>query len=98
MVHELSEYELDIIYKITRKNRWCKKHISKEHLIRGFPKHELGNYKKAIDSLIKKGYLTAYKRGNRIDVCVNKKMREEIIDLLELYDYPTIKKYINIWD
>lgn len=84
----LSDYELDVLYKIMRKNRWCNKHISKENLIKGYPVHEHGNFKQAIDSLIKMGYLKQYKSGGRIDVCVNKKLRKEIIDILQLHGYP----------
>ncbi|ATZ61512.2 MAG: hypothetical protein BME93_05445 [Methanosarcinales archaeon Met12] len=87
MTCELSEYELDILYKIVRKNRWCKKHISQDDIVRGFPSHDIGIYKNAIKSLIKKGLLVCYKSKGRNDVCIPKRNRATIIEIFDAHNF-----------
>lgn len=87
-----SEYELFIIWKICRKNRWCNKHISRHDLVSGRSSDKIGKYKDAINSLVVKGILTTYHSQGRDDVCMPKRGRNEALTALKTHqpEYPFI--------
>lgn len=93
MVCGLSEKELKILYKISYKGRWCDKHISIEDLLSGNPKHLIGEYREAIENLIRNKWLRPYKSQGRTDVCIEKKRRNEVIEILKFHakEYDFIK-------
>jgi hypothetical protein len=82
-MEEFSEYELFILNKIAIKNRWCDKHISREDLLQGRKRSDLGLYGIAIDNLVKKGILKVYKAQGRDDYCLLKAHRELVISVLK---------------
>lgn len=87
-----SEKELKILYKISYKGRWCDKHISIEDLLSGNPIHLTGEYREAVENLIKKQWLRPYKSQGRNDVCIEKKRRHEVIEILKAH----VKEYAFI--
>ena len=92
----LNEAELRILYKIAYMNRWCPKHISQEDLMKGVPRSSWGELRKAIESLLKKGYLRPYHSQGRDDVCVNKSKRNDIIKALKAHEHEySFIKYIE---
>lgn len=86
MVCGLSEKELKILYKISYKGRWCDKHISIEDLLSGNPKHLIGEYREAVENLIRNKWLRPYKSQGRNDVCIEKKRRHEIIKIFKIHE------------
>ena len=82
-MEEFSEYELFILNKIAIMNRWCNKHISREDLLKGRKRSDLGFYGIAIDSLVKRGILKVYKSQGRNDYCLLKTHREMVISVLK---------------
>ncbi|PWB52619.1 MAG: hypothetical protein C3F06_08705 [Candidatus Methanoperedenaceae archaeon] len=88
-----SEIELKILYKITYKRRWCPKHISLEDLLSGNPKHMINEYREAVEHFIKKGWLQAYKSQDRIDVCIDKAWKNELLKIFKIHakEYSFIK-------
>jgi hypothetical protein len=78
-----SEYELFIIWKICRKDRWCNKHISRHDLVNGRSSDKIGRYKDAIDNLVAKGILIRYKAQGRNDLCIPKRYRNNMIAILK---------------
>ncbi len=93
-----SEKELKILYKISYKGRWCDKHISIEDLLSGNPIHLLDEYREAVESLIRKQWLRSYKSQGRIDICIEKKKRHEVIEILKAHEkeYSFIRNIIFI--
>ncbi len=89
----LSEKELKILHKIAYKRRWCDKHISVEDLLSGNPKHMIDEYRKAVENLIKKGWLRPYKSQGRIDVCLEKTRKNELLQIFNMHskEYSFIK-------
>ena len=79
---QLSKHEIFLIWKLYYKCVWYKQHIDRRDLVKGNPKNELNDFKDAIDSLIKKGYLIPYKAQGRDDVGLNPKLGAEIKELL----------------
>ncbi len=86
MVCGLSEKELKILYKISYRGRWCDKHISIEDLLSGNPKHLIGEYREAIENLIRNKWLRPYKSQGRNDVCIEKKRRNEVIKIFKVHE------------
>ncbi len=88
-----SEKELKILYKIAYKRRWCDKHISIEDLLSGNPKHMIDEYREAVENLIRKKWLRPYKSQGRIDVCIEKKRKDELLRMLNTHakEYSFIK-------
>lgn len=76
------EYELFIINRIAVRNRWCKKHLSKEDILQGRSRSDIGLYSKALHNLVKKGIVLPYPSGGREDYCIPKHFRSEIIKIL----------------
>lgn len=79
----LNEQELYVIFKVTFNNRWCNKHINVESITGGIPRHKTGPYRKAVQSLVRKGYLKAYHAQGRTDVCAMKHYREFFIRAMD---------------
>lgn len=86
MACSYNEYELYIIWKICRRNRWCDKHISRQDLVRGRPSDQIGKYKDAIDRLISKGVLKSYHAQSREDVCMPKCHRNTVLEILKTHE------------
>ena len=87
-----NEYELFILWKICRRNRWCDKHISRQDLVRGRPVDKIDRYKEAIGNLVVKGVLSVYHAQGRDDVCMPKHYRNEALIALKAHqqEYPFI--------
>jgi hypothetical protein len=81
-MERLTEYELFIINRIAVRNRWCKKHISREDVLQGRNRGELDLYADALDNLVKKGIVQMYKSGGREDYCLPKTLIHEIKKVL----------------
>jgi hypothetical protein len=93
-----SEEELFILHKICFMGRNCPKHVAKRDLVHGVPSSSCKQYSKAIESLIKKGYLVPYKSQGRDDVCFYKARLFEVIQALRAHvkQYPFIKNLAQI--
>ncbi|WP_174591168.1 hypothetical protein [Methanocella conradii] len=87
MDEEYNEYELKVLQKVCLKGRFCPhKHMSIDQIINGLvPSHLFGKCEDAIYNLIKKGFLSKYKSGNRVDVCFNKGRYREALEILASY-------------
>ncbi len=87
MDQEFTEYELRVLQKVCLNGRFCPhKHMGVDHIINGLvPKHNYGLCEDAIESLVKRGFLSKYKSGNRVDVCFNKGRYREALDVLSHY-------------
>ncbi len=81
-----TEYELFIIWRICRRNRWCNKHIGRQDLVGGRPGDRIGEYKRAIDSLVTKGFLLTYHAQGRDDVCMPKPHRARALEVLKAHE------------
>jgi len=90
-MYEFSETETDTLFRIYRKGRICERHISQQDLLRGVKPHLIGEYKGAIDNLVKIGFLCQRKKGNRIDLCYPPSRRKDIENILKASGrYPQI--------
>jgi hypothetical protein len=87
MPEEYTEYELRVLQKIYYSGRFCPhKHWSRDHIINGLvPKSDYGVCDEAVNKLIKKGFLSKYKAGDRDDLCVVKSRYIEALAILESY-------------
>ena len=82
-MYDISETETDVLFRIRRKGRMCGRHISQQDLLRGVKPHLVGEYKKAINHLVKIGFLRRLKKQNRIDLCYPPSRREDIENILK---------------
>ena len=60
------------------------RHTSEDNTVKGFPKHERGNLKKALKELIKAGYIIPKPTSYGLEVSINPRMIGEIRKILEV--------------
>jgi len=58
------------------------RHTSEDNVVKGFPKHERGNLKKALKKLIREGYIIPKPTSYGLEVSLNPRMIEEIRKIL----------------
>jgi hypothetical protein len=80
-------YELFILKRIVLDDpRWCNRHISREDLTKGTVKDQRHLYRDAVDSLVRKGYQKQYKSQGRVDLCVIKEYKYQIIGFFRMHE------------
>jgi len=73
------DFERAVLQKMHSRQRWGKFHIRRETVSHsGFPSHLRGEVSKAVDSLIKKGWITYHDRSKGA-ISLNPAFREEIL-------------------
>lgn len=82
---ELNKYHCAILRKMLYKQRpFIGKHWTTiEGLVRGFPSHEIGNIKKAIEDLIRWGFLGQLKAHGQVKIFIIPEKVHEIRSLFE---------------
>jgi hypothetical protein len=102
MNDEFNEFELRVLQKVCLMGRFCPgKHINVDRVVNGLvPSHQYGLCKDAIDSLVKKGFLSRYKAQGRIDICVEKSRYKECLGILasfkSKYDFINVDRLIDL--
>ena len=77
--------EKHLLEKMLRKRVIGNKHIRYENIIGSVPSHEIKNLKKAVESLLKKGYLVWYSKSKKAIQLNKYKLKE--IKLYLMSDY-----------
>jgi len=73
------DLERAVLQKMHSRRRWGTFHIRKENITHsGFPSHLYGEVSKAVDSLIKKGWIMYHDRAKNA-ICLNPAFRKEIL-------------------
>lgn len=72
-----------ILFSLYRGGYIGGQHTSVDDACKGFPKHERGAVKKAVNKLIKKGFLIKKNAGYGLHVSLNPRKREEIEEIIE---------------
>lgn len=79
------ELEARILHKLARQRRWGGKHTSFDNLQKGFPSH-IGKQVKDIGrELLKANLLLSKPTAYGLEICLNPRMKKEIIELIEKY-------------
>jgi len=74
------DFERAVLQKMHSRQRWGKFHIRRDKVAHsGFPGHLRGKVSEAIDSLIKKGWITYHDRSKGA-ISLNPAFRKEILD------------------
>ncbi len=76
-------YQKAILQKLYKSRYIGRRHTSEDNAIKGFPKHERGELKKALKELIKAGYVIPKPSSYGLEVLLNPRMIEEIRKILE---------------
>jgi len=79
------EIRARILHKLTRQRIWGGKHTSFENLQKGFPSHLVKEVKIAGKELVKEGLLLSKPTSYGLEVCLNPRMKKEIITVVERY-------------
>lgn len=84
-MEETTELERKVLKNLDRRRLFGAKHISIDNAARsGFPSHERGNVKKAIENLIRKGLVQYYDKGRKA-IQLNKERNDEIERIIRGY-------------
>lgn len=76
-------YQKALLEKLYKLRYIGGRHTSEDNAVKGFPKHERGNLKKALKELIKAGYIIPKPTSYGLEVSINPRMIEGIRRLLE---------------
>lgn len=79
---EFTNLEIKILSKLRRNFYIGSRHTSEDNVIKGFPKHERKDVKKAVKKLIRKGYLISKPTSYGLEVSINPRMMHEINKIL----------------
>jgi len=82
---DFDEIKARILHKLTRQRRWGGKHTSFENLQKGFPLHLVKEVKAVGKELVKEGLLLSKPTAYGLEVCLNPRMKREIITIVEGY-------------
>jgi len=74
--------EIVILQKMYEHNLIGEKHTSEDNIPKGFPKHLRGDVKKALDKLIRKGYVLPKITSYGLEVSLNPRQIAEIRKLI----------------
>ena len=75
---ELEDFEIAVLKVMHSRKIYGKNHKRMETILKsGFPKHEIKNVKKAIESLLKKGFIIWYHKADK-SIQLNKNLYQEI--------------------
>lgn len=67
-----------VLQNLVHKNCWVKGHTPIEHALGGIPSHDKKRAKKAVERLIRLGWILKYKTAHGIDLHLNINCRSEI--------------------
>lgn len=76
-------YQKALLEKLYKLRYIGGRHTSEDNVVKGFPKHERGELKKALKELIKAGYVIPKPTSYGLEVSLNPRMIKEIRRLLE---------------
>ncbi|MFQ6056675.1 MAG: hypothetical protein ACE5J3_11920 [Methanosarcinales archaeon] len=79
---EFTNLEIKILSKLRRNFYIGSRHTSEDNVIKGFPKHERKEVKKAVKKLIRKGYLISKPTSYGLEVSINPRRMHEINKIL----------------
>ncbi|MBU4266396.1 MAG: hypothetical protein L6243_05700 [Candidatus Altiarchaeales archaeon] len=79
------EIKSRVLHKLARQRRWGGKHTSFENLQKGFPSHLAKDVKVVGKGLVKEGLLLSKPTGYGLEICLNPRMKKEIIAIIEKY-------------
>jgi hypothetical protein len=79
----LSKIEKHILFKLYRNFYIGRRHTSVDNIVKGLPKHTRGEAKKAVRSLIKRGYILSKPTSYGAQVSLNPRMIAKIKQALE---------------
>jgi hypothetical protein len=89
---EFTEYELILINKLCLVRRFCNAHMQEESLLSGVKKNKIGDLKKALKNISRKGIIRKYKAQDRYDYCFPMENYVSCLTILKRYSgtYPFI--------
>ena len=79
------EIKSHILFKLHWKRYWGGRHTAIESVKKGIPKHLSGKYIDMAKELIKEGFLLSKPTSYGLQISLNPKLREEIIDRAERF-------------
>lgn len=79
------EIKARVLHKLARQRRWGGKHTSFDNLQKGFPSHIADKVKVAGKRLIKDGLLLSKPTAYGLEVCLNPRMKRDIVKIIEKY-------------
>ncbi|MEE8358522.1 MAG: hypothetical protein V3R82_03845 [Candidatus Hydrothermarchaeales archaeon] len=79
----ISKLEKHILFKLYRNLYIGGRHTSEDNVVKGLPKHVRGEAKKALKSLIKRGYIRSKPTSYGLQISLNPRMIPEIKQNLE---------------
>jgi len=84
---ELTDEEIKshILFKLYWKKYWGARHTALESVKKGIPKHLGGRYVDMAKELIKKGLIISKPTSYGLQISLNPKLREEIIERAERF-------------
>lgn len=89
---EFTEYEIFLINKLCLIRRFCDAHMQEESLLSGVKKNKIGDLKKALKKISRKGIVRKYKAQDRHDYCFPMENYTPCLEILKKYadKYPFI--------
>jgi hypothetical protein len=84
---EISDEEIkdNILFKLHWKKYWGARHTALESVKKGIPKHLGGRYVDMAKELIKEGLIVSKPTSYGLQISLNPKLREEIIERAEKF-------------
>ncbi|MDP3742000.1 MAG: hypothetical protein Q8R15_01660 [Candidatus Micrarchaeota archaeon] len=79
------QIKADILHKLFRKRKWGASHTSIDNLHKSCPPHLKGKYVEVADELVKNGLVLAKPTGYGVEVSLNPRRREEIVELVKQF-------------
>ena len=79
------EIKSHILFKLHWKKYWGGRHTALESVKKGIPKHLAGRYMDMVKELIKEGVLLSKPTAYGLQISLNPKLREEIIERVERF-------------
>lgn len=77
------EIRADVLYKLARKGKWGASHTDMVNLHKSCPSHLKGEYKDALEELVKEGFLLTKTASYGHHVSLNPRRREEILAIIK---------------
>ena len=77
------DYKKIILRQLFRRRVIGAKHTAVEHLTKGLPKHVIGEAKKAVQELIKEGFILSKPTSYGLQVSLNPEKIDEILRTIE---------------
>ena len=86
MEKEELKHTATLFYRLYNNGKWDNKgHMPIENAVKGFPKHLIGDIKKLIDNLVRKGFLVKAKHNYGEGISLKREKLKEIEEIIEKY-------------